>query len=159
MRKACKSPLLKRKNKDKRNIYQYVYSTYHIKWKCIAMGDQLFMNASILSCNSAVKCSILYISWILSLHWVIVGSCGFSQEDVITLFAIRRRALRSFVWLFSSRLSGNIPKIKCDGSNGMSINKHVLFPFVSSILITLDSPKIYVCGLPPCHNPSNIVLR
>ena len=89
------------------------------------MGDQLFMNASVLSCNSAVKCSILYISWILSLHWVIVGGCGFSQHDVITLFAIRRRALRSFVWLFSSRLSGNIPKMKCDGSNGMSINKHV----------------------------------
>ena len=82
------------------------------------MGDQLFRNTSVFSCHSAVKYSILYRSWVLSLHWVIVGGCGFRQEAVITLFAIRRKALRNVVWLFSFRqLSGNIPKI--------SIDKHV----------------------------------
>ena len=39
------------------------------------MGDQLFMNASILSCNSAVKCSILYMSSI-GLLWGAVASAS-----------------------------------------------------------------------------------
>ena len=60
-----------RQREKKTNIS--MYSAYHIKWKCRAMGDQLFMKTSVFSCKRAVRCSILYISWILSLHWVICG--------------------------------------------------------------------------------------
>ena len=78
-----------------------------------------------------------------SLHCVIVGWCGFSQEAVITLFTIKRTILNRYVWLFSSRSSGNM---KYEDFNGHSINRHYLFSFYTFYQYSDSSGQSqYIC--------------